>query len=110
MNVTSTPPKNRTVLSAFVNPASIGSNAAIAAAPGRSIRVLGAAVVSSGINSVKFLSASTDISATFAFAANGGLVLPYNDHGWVQTAEGEALNINLTAALAVGVHLLYIIV
>lgn len=110
MNVTSTPPKNRTVLSAFVNPSSIGSNAAIAAAPGRSIRVVGAALVAVGTNNIKFLSAATDISATFSFAANGGLVLPYNDHGWVQTAEGEALNVNLTVATAVGVHLLYIVV
>lgn len=109
-NVTSTPPKNRTVISTFVNTSALGSTAVVAAIAGKSIRVVSAAIVTTLANNVKFLSASTDISATWPLGANGGIVLPYNDHGWVQTAEGEALNINLSVATATGVHIEYIAV
>ena len=109
-NVTSTPPKNRTIVSTFVNASALGSTAVIAAVTGRSIRIVAAAIITTLANEVKFLSASTAISATWPLGANGGLVLPYNDHGWVQTAEGEALNINLSVATATGVHVEYIVV
>lgn len=110
MNVTATPPKNQTVLTAFVNASSLGSNTVLAAASGRSIRVLSAAIVTTLANNVKFLTAATDASATWPLAANGGLVLPFTEHGWLQTAVGEALNINLSVATATGVHVQYIIV
>jgi len=109
-NVTSTPPKNRTVVSTFVNASALGSTAVIAAVTGRSIRIVAAAIITTLANEVKFLSAATAISATWPLGANGGLVLPYNDHGWVQTAAGEALNINLSVATATGVHVEYIVV
>lgn len=109
-NVTSTPPKNRTVISTFVNASALGSTAVVNAIAGKSIRVVSAAIVTTLANNVKFLSAATDISATWPLGANGGIVLPYNDHGWVQTAEGEALNINLSVATATGVHIEYIAV
>jgi hypothetical protein len=111
MNVTAAPPKNKTVLSAFVNASSSGSNAVLAA-PGSTsvaIRVLGVAVVTTSAISVKFQSASTDISATWPLAANGGLVLPFTEHGWFQCAGGEALNVNLSGASATGVHILYMV-
>jgi len=109
MNVTTTPPKNQTVYSTFVNTAALGATSIIAAKTGMSIRVCGLAVVTTLANSVKFLSAATDISALFPLGANGGLVLPYNEHGWFQTAEGEALSVNLSVATATGVHIEYII-
>lgn len=109
-NVTSTPPKNQTVVSAFINTSTLGSNALVTAKTGRSIRVVSAAIVTTLANTVKFLSATTDISATWPLGANGGMVLPYNDHGWVQTAEGEALNFNLGVATATGIHIQYIVV
>ena len=109
-NVTSTPPKHRTVISTFVNASALGSTAVVNAIAGKSIRVVSAAIVTTLANNVKFLSAATDISATWPLGANGGIVLPYNDHGWVQTAEGEALNINLSVATATGVHIEYIAV
>jgi len=109
-NVTSTPPKNQTVVSAFITTATLGSNAVVTAKTGRSIRVVSAAIVTTLANSIKFLSASTDISALWPLGANGGMVLPYNDHGWVQTAPGEALNINLGVATSTGVHIQYIVV
>jgi len=108
-NVTRTPPKNITIPSAFINASSIGATQIIAAQPGMSIRVIDAAVISTLANTVKFQSAATDISATFPLGANGGLVLPFNEHGWFQTAPGEALNINLSVATATGISINYII-
>lgn len=108
-NVTRTPPKNTTIPSTFLNASSIGSTAIVAAQPGMRIRVVDAAIVSTLANTVKFQSAGTDISATFPLGANGGIVLPFNEHGWFQTAEGEALNINMTVATATGITINYII-
>jgi hypothetical protein len=108
-NVTRTPPQNLTIKSTFVNAASLGSNTILSAAPGMSIRVIDVAVVSTLANNVKFQSAANDISALFPLGANGGLVLPFNEHGWFQTNIGEALNVNLSVATPTGVHINYII-
>lgn len=111
MNVTSTPPKNISVKTAYVDVSSAGSNDVILA-PTTSdvaIRVLSVAIVTTLANAVKFTSAATQISATWPLAANGGLVLPFNEHGWFQCAGGEKLAINLGTATATGVHIQYII-
>jgi hypothetical protein len=108
-NVTSTPIKNTVIYQAFITPNSIGANQILAAVPGYKIRVVAAAIVTTAANSVKFQSAANDISALWPLGANGGFVLPYNDHGWVQTNAGEALNINLSAATSTGVHVQYIV-
>jgi len=109
MNVTSAPPKYTAIARGFANPASLGANQIVAAVTGGRIRVLSLAAISAGANSVKVQSASNDISATFSLAANGGLVLPFNEHGWFETAEGEALNLNLSAGTAVGISLQFIV-
>lgn len=110
MNVTRTPPNHTAIQRAFANPATLGANTLVAS-PGASarIRVVSASIIVDGANDVKFQSASTDISGLMAFAANGGIVLPFNEHGWVETAAGEALNLNLSAATAVGITFQYIV-
>lgn len=35
--------------------------------------------------------------------------MSFNEHGWFQTAAGEALNINLGSAVATGVQINYIV-
>lgn len=110
-NVTATPPKNRTIQSAFVNASSLGSNDIIVA-PGSTdvaIRVLSVAVVSTGAQTISFLSNATPITCGWPLAANGGLVLPFTEHGWFQCIGGEKLAINLSVATATGVHIQYII-
>lgn len=107
-NVTRTSPLKTPHANAFANPTSIGSNEIIAAVAGARFRVLSVVMVSTLANNVKFLSGSTDISATFPLAANGGVVLPFNEHGWFETAVGEALNLNMTAATATGTQVHYI--
>lgn len=109
-NVTSTPTVQTNILKAFVNASSLGSNAVVSAVNGKSIRVTGVALVTTLANSVKFLSAATDISATFPLGANGGIVLPFNEHGWFQTNSGQALNLNLSVATATGLSITYVVI
>jgi hypothetical protein len=75
------------------------------------IRVIYVVLVANGAVNVKFQShtAPTDISGLFYLAANGGFVLPGNEYGWFATKPGEALDINLSGAVAVGGALGYII-
>lgn len=108
-NVTRTPPKHLSVKSAFLNAANIGATLVIPAAPGMSIRIISLVIVSSLANSVSFSSDANPITATFPLAANGGVVMSFNEHGWAQTDEGEALNINMSAASATGVQLNYMV-
>ncbi len=107
-NVTRTSPLKTAHLNVGITSSSSGSNTVVAAAAGVRYRVLSAVVVSTIANSVKFMSAATDITATFPLGANGGLVLPFNEHGWCETAVGEALNINFSAATSTGVQVHYI--
>ena len=88
--------------------ASSGATALVAAAAGCKYRVLQVAVVSTLANSVKFQSASTDLTGTFPLGANGGLVLPFCEHGWFETNVNEALNINMTVATSTGIQIQYI--
>lgn len=109
-HVTRTAPLRTAHITTFANPSASGQSAVLAAVPGAAIRVLGVAIISTTANAVKFQSASTDISATFPLGANGGFVLDFNEHGWMQTAVGEALNINMGTATATGVQISYILV
>lgn len=109
-NVTRAAPLRTAHITTFANPSGAGQSAIIAAIPGAAIRVLSLAMISTTANAVKFQSNNTDISATFPLGANGGFVLDFNEHGWMQTAIGEALNINMGTATATGVHLSYIVV
>lgn len=108
MNVTSASPRVTSHINAKLTSASSGSNEIVAAVAGVRYRVLAVVAVTTLANSIKFLSAATDISATFPLGANGGLVLPFNEHGWFETAAGEALNINLSVATSTGVQLQYV--
>lgn len=107
-NVTRTVPLVSPHVNLGANPASSGDNSLVAAVANAKFRVLSVAVVTTTANSVKFRSATADISATFPLAANGGFVLPFNEHGWFETAAGEALQINMTTATATGVQIQYI--
>lgn len=49
----------------------------------------------------------TDLTGLYYCAANGGIVLPWSDSGWFRTLTGEALDINLSTAVAVGGVLVY---
>lgn len=110
MNVTATPVNAAAIKQVSVNPTSIGSNVVVAAPTAPNfIRVLEVALVSTGANTVTFLSAASAISGAFDFAANGGFVLPGWEHGWFDCAPGEGLNVNLSGATKVAISIKYII-
>lgn len=97
------------VKDAVVDASASGATALVAAVTGKRIVLLQFACVANGTVNIKFQSASTDLSKLFYLVANVGFVLPLSSaHGWCRTAIGEALNLNLSGAVAVGGLLSYI--
>lgn len=87
-----------------------GNNTAVAAVTSKKIRVLGLWLIANGSVNAKFQSGAggTDLTGLAYLVANTGFVLPYNPAGWFETATTTLLNINLSAAIAVGGSLVYI--
>lgn len=77
---------------------------------GNAIRVLALVVISATAVTVRIKSAGNNLSAAFALAINGKLELQYLPHGWFQTNDNEALNINQSLAIASGVHVIWMVV
>lgn len=107
-NVTSTSPLRTPVKSVIANPSTATNTSLVAAVAGKRYRVVGLAIVTTLANSVNLESGTTDITAIWPLGANGGIVLPYNEHGWCETAANAALGITTSAATACGVHVLYV--
>lgn len=76
----------------------------------KKLRVLALQLTANAAVNVKWQShvTPTDITGLAYLAANGGYVLPFNPVGWFQTIAGEALDINLSGAVAVGGSLTYV--
>lgn len=116
MNVTSAPGRYTAIQQTFVNASSIGANTLVNAATINGglgatsvIRILSMALISTAANTVKVQSAANDISSSWDFGVNGGMVLPFTEHGWFEGNPGESININLTAATKVAVHVKFIV-
>lgn len=92
--------------SAVVAVSSANTNEIVAAQPGRKIQMLGYVLMAASAVNVKWQSASTDKTGLLYPAANGGAVAPIapGHHFWFETAAGEALNLHLSGAVAVGGH------
>ena len=86
-----------------------GVTTIVAAVASKKIRILGAVIVCTTAVTVKFQSHTTTATATgaFPFGANGGAAIPFSPVGWFETVAGEALDINLGSAVAVGGQLIY---
>lgn len=100
---------------AAVAATALGDNTLVAAAvaPNRRIRVVALALVASGgANNVRLESGAsgTALTGVMDIVDNGQLVWPYNPAGWCQTAAGELLNLELSAATAVGGTITYVTV
>lgn len=108
MNVTRTVPLSTAIVRLGATPASTGDNELVAASSGAKYRVVGLVMIATTAVSAKFRTGTTDITGTFPLGANGGFVLPFNEHGWFETNAGEALNINLSGAVSTGLQLQYI--
>lgn len=87
-----------------------GDNTLVAAVTSKKIRVLAYNFISNGTVNAKFQSgaAGTDLTGLKYCVANMGLVAPYNPLGWFESAAGVLLNLNLSAAIAVGGELVYV--
>lgn len=101
-----------TPLFATIVASSSGVTNIIALVSAKRIRVLALQLVANAAVNVKWQShvTPTDLTGLAYLAANGGYVLPFNPLGWFQTVAGEALDINLSTAVAVGGSLTYVTV
>lgn len=88
-------------IEAPVNAANSGSNEIVAAVADRRIRVTQVFFVVDSAVTVQARSAANNLTGAMSFAANGGIVLPYNEQGWFTTNRGEAFNLNLGGAVGV---------
>jgi hypothetical protein len=94
---------------AKINASGLGTNNILAAVTGKKIRVLRWDLTTSGAVNAKFQSnAATDISGLYYFAQNGGISAGFSPVGHFQTNAGETLDLNLSAAVAVGGTLTYV--
>lgn len=103
-------PAYQPTLRAVVSTSSSGVTEIVAAVPGAKIVVINYGIVVAGATAITWRSASTSISGALSFAGNGGISCSDADHGWFETAVGEALNINNSAAVAVGGHVSYLVI
>jgi len=101
---------------AKIDTATSGDNTIVTAVPNRKIRVINYTTIASGDVSIRWKSASTAISGAMALATNGGAApsgtgqSPSGHIGLFETAPGEALILNLSAAIQVSGHLAYQII
>lgn len=100
---------------AIISESASGDNEVVAAVANKRIRVCGYVLSFSGTVNAKFRSASTDLSGLIYGAAAAVAVAPVGPQqpggvpGWFETAVGEALNLNLSGATAVGGHVSYLL-
>ena len=86
-----------------------GNTAVVAAVSGQVIRVLSGIVTSDSSVNIKFQSNTSDISGVHYVSSRGGFSIDYNPMGLIETAAGEARNINLSAgSVNVGGEISYV--
>ena len=100
------------MLSAPINTATLGDNTVIAAPSGSTqfIRVHGYVLVGAGVVNVTWKGVPTAgaVSGAMDIAAAGGTVqASYSSDGWFDLAVGDALKLNLSAAIQVSGHVTY---
>lgn len=93
---------------AIINAAAAGDNPLVAAVAGKKIVVKGFSIsnLTAAAQSAKFRSSTTDISGLWGIGATIGLIVAH-DLVWgpafyFATVAGQALNLNLAAAVGVG--------
>jgi hypothetical protein len=94
---------------AKISCSSSGNNEIVAAVTGKKIRVISWDVSPSDAVNFKWRTASTDITGLYyAVNAGNGVSKPWNPLGYFETVSDEALNLNLSGAIAVGGSLVYV--
>lgn len=95
--------------SAIINATASGDTEVVAAVADRKIRVIGLLFGAADGVSVKFKSGSNDLTGAMPQAENGGVSCGVPG-GIFETNAGEALNINLSSAVAVGGVVSYLLI
>jgi hypothetical protein len=87
-----------------------GATTVVAAVTSKKIRVLSYVLVANAAVNTKFQShvTPTDLTGLEYLGSNGGVSAGFSPAGHFETVAGEALDINLSGAVAVGGHLTYI--
>ncbi len=100
------------VLRAVIDSASSGDVTIVSAVAGKRIRLISSEFKASGAVSVKWTSgaAGTTISGAKSLIDGSGEGLGMNPAGWFETAAGDALVLNKTAAVQTGGSILYVLV
>lgn len=94
---------------AIIDENASGNNEVVAAVAGKQILVIAYNFVSNGAVNAHWRSNNAAITGnTYMDAASKGKVCGYNPKGWFKTATGETLNLNLSAAIAVGGEITYV--
>ena len=94
---------------AAIDASTNGDNTIVAAVSGKKIRVLVYSLVCTLATTVRWKSGgATNKSGPMAFAANGGISVPYCPVGHLETATTADLVLNLSAGNQVSGHLVYI--
>lgn len=91
-----------------ISAAASGATSVVAAVTGKRIRVLGYVFMAAAAGTVLFRGTVTALTGAFPVVANSGVASAASPMGQFQTPVGEALNIVLSAAFAVGGHVVYI--
>lgn len=92
-----------------INAASSGDNTIVAAVAGKKIRVLAYTAIANGAVNARWQSgdAGSYLSGALPLAAQAGAA-PAFGGGLLETASGELLNLELSAAIQVSGHLTYV--
>lgn len=95
---------------AKISASTSGNNTLVAAVTGKKIRVLALSMVANAAVNGKFQdgASGTDLTGLFYMASTTGVVLPFNPVGWFEGTATTLLNLNLSAAVAVGGCLTYV--
>lgn len=94
---------------AAISASASGDTVVVAAVASKKIRVVSYMFQSAGAVDVRFRSgAATNLTGALPNAANTGAAAGFSPVGHFETVAGEALNINLSAAVAVGGHVAYV--
>jgi len=93
---------------AAIAASTLGDNTVVAATAGKKIQVERFVITSSGTVNAKWRSGTTDISGLFYLVANSGATCPgFGAEYWLETVAGQALVLNLSAAVPVGGIVVY---
>jgi hypothetical protein len=95
-----------------ISVAAAATTTLVALVAAKKIRILSLYLISAAANTVTLQSHTTTTNSDggASYAANGGLVLPFNPLGWFDTTAGEALDMVTSGAGQVSGQLVYVAV